>query len=89
MTRSNPGIADHRHAGVAHKRDLASGADIVGDLLRPRFRRMIMVALQRLGDLEMAQQLEGVARVFAVDDIRFLQHPQHAQRDVLEIARSA
>ena len=45
-----------------------------------------MVALQRLGDLEMAQQLESVARIFAVDDIRFLQHPQHAQRDVLEIA---
>src|SRR5277367_2493548 len=45
-----------------------------------------MEADQRLRNSVMIEQFAGLARVFAGDAVHFLQRPQRAERDILEIA---
>ena len=80
------GIADAGQAGVGDDGDAFAGGEFF-DQLRgaPRFV-VFVIADERLVDLEVPEQIPGVPRVFAGDEIDALEHLQRAQRDVPEIA---
>ena len=80
------GVGDERHACIADERDgraVFHGQDefgSAGDLV------VFVVADQRLADVVMIQELQGVASIFAGDLIHFFQDAQGAEGDVLQIA---
>jgi hypothetical protein len=51
----------------------------------PRFVEF-EIADQRFVNIEMLEQLPRPARIFSRDHVAFAQHPQRAQRDILEVA---
>ena len=71
-----PRIGNRRRARVAHQRHLRALLQINHDFRRARDFIVLVIAHHALLNVEVREQLHGLARVFAGDEIRFLQHAQ-------------
>jgi hypothetical protein len=78
------GVADPRQAGVGDESDVSPGGEVFDEFGGAARFVVFVVADERLRDREMAQEISGMARVFAGDDVGALQHLQRAERDVAE-----
>lgn len=85
MNHALSGIRNPRHAGVRDQRDSSSVFDFLDKLLRSRCLIVLVIALRRRLDLEVVQQLLGVARVLTGNEVSMAEHAQRPQRDVLQI----
>ena len=80
------GVGYGGRAGVADERDFGALLELDNELSGTRDFVVLMVTDEGLVNVEMRQQLQRLAGVFAGDDVNFFEGAQGAQRYVLEIA---
>ena len=84
--QAESGIGDAGHAGVGDERDLGSAFEVDDQFGGLGHLVVLVIADQSRLDAVMAEQLQGLPRVFAGDQVNFFEHAQGAQGDVFEIA---
>ena len=84
--QAESGIGDAGHAGVGDQRDLGAAFEIDDQFGGFGHLVVLVIADQSRLDAVMAEQLQGLARVLAGDQVDFFEDAQGAQRDVFEIA---
>ena len=84
--QAESGVGDAGHAGVGDERDLGSAFEVDDQLGGLGHLVVLVIADQARLDAVMAEQLQGLARIFAGDQVDFFEHAQRAQRDVFQVA---
>ena len=79
-------VGDAGHAGIGDQRDLRAAFEVHDQLGGPGHLVVLVIADGARLDAVVAEQLLGLARVLAGDQVDFFEHAQGAQGDVLEIA---
>ena len=81
-----PGIGHDGSARVADQSDLRAFLELNHKFRRARQFIVRVIADQLLVNRVVLQQFLRLPRVFARDQVRFLQHAQRPQRNILEVA---
>ena len=84
--QAESGVGDAGHARVGDQCDLGSAFEIDDKFGGLGHLVVLVVADGARLDAVMAEEFQGLARVFAGDQVNFLEHAQGAQGDVFEIA---
>jgi hypothetical protein len=71
--QARTGIRKTGHPGVCDQRDILAGRQSFRELFRTHRFIMFMIANEWLSNLEMAQEISGMTRVFRRDHVRGLQ----------------
>ena len=79
-------VGDARRAGVGDQGNVPPLLQQAEQALRLGHLVVVVVAQQRAGDVEMGQQLAGVAGILGGDQVHAAKDAQGAQGDVVEIA---
>src|SRR6188508_1656803 len=75
-----------RSAGIRNQRDRTSAADFFSQLRGLLLFIEVVIGDKRFLNPEVVQQLQGLSRVFAGDEIRSAKSFQRARTDIREIA---
>jgi hypothetical protein len=81
-----PGIADARSAGIRDERHFLALLEALDELFAALCFVEFEIAQEGLFDIEILEQVSGVAGVLGGDDVAFAQGAEGAQGDVFEIA---
>src|ERR1019366_6418743 len=84
--QAESGVGDAGHARVGDQSDLGSAFEVDDEFGGFGHLVVLVIADGARLDAVMAEEFQGLARVFAGDQVNFLEHAQGAQCDVLEVA---
>lgn len=79
-------IRNRRSSGIAYQSHLRALLELDNDFRGARDFVVLVIAHEALLDFKVREQLGGLPRVFASDQVHVLKYPQSAQRNVIQIA---
>ena len=80
------GVRHERHSGVGHQRRAGALLELDNQLRGTGDFVVLVIADQAFPNVVMIQELLCLSRVFAGDEVHFLENPEGTQSDVFEVA---